>query len=395
MLSKKLKNPSDRIRVRVWMLIEMCKVSIGVIFVLLYHPWGQFLLFFGRYVGVIDQHVSQVGKDRLAAVRAGIAVNVRPDIVNRDNVLRPVAADKADIGAVKNVVIITAAGLGYLGGAGFAADAVIGTEIKVGKAFQAVLLYDVFHQRLHILPDFGRYDVPLQYLRPGFGGLAIRIRHFVDQVRLVIGASVQYGGVGGGHLQSRNLDGLAERGIGVRQVDSSAVILRLGHCDVGLITLLYPRRPAKSEVVGHVIVPGGPGLGIDLAAAHLHQQPGGAGVERQVQQTGHILLPGSAVFLDVGNIKPVDHPVRRVIKGRVRFNYAQVEGRRHGQDLHAGARFDGVGNGAVLKHAGVADGLVIAGVVGRIIGHGLDPAGVGIHDDGAKTARSGLLVLLL
>src|SRR5438105_4783903 len=97
--------------------------------------------------------MGNVRKHRLAGAGSGVTRNVGLIDLNRDNILRFVAANVTHIGTIVSVGIVAAKRTGDLGGTGFAADAIAGREIEVAKAGLVVSSYDVFHQRSNILTD--------------------------------------------------------------------------------------------------------------------------------------------------------------------------------------------------------------------------------------------------
>ena len=68
-------------------------------------------------------------------------------------------------------------------------------------------------------------------------------------------------------------------------------------------------------MIDHVVVPGIAGLLVDLAATHLHQHPGRAGVQvTKFSDRCDSLIACTAVFLDVSDGESIDDPVRRIIE---------------------------------------------------------------------------------
>ena len=128
--------------------------------------------------------MGQVGKNRLGGGRAGVAATGRLYYEDHDHVLRLIAADKADIGAVKLVVIIAAARLGDLGRAGLAADHVSVLEKNRQKmcwttyCISGIISWLVLDLRMR-LTTFGLVVV-----------FAVGVVRLIDQMRLVVGAAV-------------------------------------------------------------------------------------------------------------------------------------------------------------------------------------------------------------
>ena len=98
--------------------------------------------------------------------------------------MRLISAHKTDVRAVKLRVGITAARFSDLCRTRLAADDIVRTEIHIRKAVDQMLLHNVFHQWLHLLADFRRYDVFYQRLRLNLCRLAVVIRNLIHEMRL-------------------------------------------------------------------------------------------------------------------------------------------------------------------------------------------------------------------
>src|SRR4051812_37301067 len=84
----------------------------------------------------------------------GVAGHMRLIYLDRNHVLGQIAANKTDISTVEAIVVVSAAGAGYLSRTGLTADCVLGRKIQITKTFFVeVLINQILHHAADIRAD--------------------------------------------------------------------------------------------------------------------------------------------------------------------------------------------------------------------------------------------------
>ncbi len=301
--------------------------------------------------------------------------------------MRCIAADKPHKGSVEFVFVVTTARHSNLSRTCFTADTIPGWQVW-HTVRTVIFAKAVIHDLGDYLAGSWLYHIGAHHRWLLGFECAFAIAVAIHQRGLVVGTAVNHTRQRSTKLQRRGCHTLPERSVGILQIQAVALVwIRNG--SRRLIPLFGVGILAKLVTINHVTVPGVARFFVDLATAHLHQQPGGAGVQRQLNNIRHRARAGSAVFFDVGNLVAVDLIMCRVVVRLFFGHRILVKRRGERQRLHSRPNLKRSTYRTIGKHRSITHLKELGRIIRRIRRHSLNRPRSRIHNQSVARLRLG------